>query len=82
MFPIDILRWPGGTREKSLEKSEAFERKENGFAKTEIAVVTAFWQQKRLQRFLEPSHKAMKELNKEKLLLESTCRHFGLHRRS
>ncbi|DBA70653.1 TPA: hypothetical protein ACH3X2_012035 [Trebouxia sp. C0005] len=103
MFPIDILRWPGGTREKSLEKSEvrlcaseqgsqcsylryighifdtlqAFERKENGFAKTEIAVVTAFWQQKRLQRFLEPSHKAMKELNKEKLLLESTCRHFG-----
>ena len=136
MFPIDILRWPGGTREKSLEKSEvrlcaseqgsqcsylryighifdtlqAFERKENGFAKTEIAVVTAFWQQKRLQRFLEPSHKAMKvcskrgflaqvqsdwyrldrspdsfitscswlqELNKEKLLLESTCRHWG-----
>ncbi|DBA70658.1 TPA: serine/threonine protein kinase, CMGC, CDC2/CDK subfamily [Trebouxia sp. C0005] len=62
---------------KIRRKFWAFERKENGFAKTEIAVVSAFWQQKRLQRFLEPSDKAVQELNKEKLLLDSTCRHWG-----
>ncbi len=101
MFPIDILRWPGGTIGKVLQKSEvrlcaseqgcqlsylrhighifdilqAFEHKANGFAKTEIAVVRAFWQQKRLQRFLEPSDKAVQVCSSKGLLaqVQSGC---------
>ena len=49
---------------------QAFERKENGFAKTEIAVVSAFWQQKRLQRFLEPSDKAVQVCSNRGLLAQ------------
>lgn len=54
---------------------QACGQKENGFAKTEIAVVTAFWQQKRLHRFLEPSDKAVQVCSSKGLLaqVQSGC---------
>ncbi len=54
---------------------QAFEQKENGFAATEIAVDRAYWLQKRLTRFLEPSDKAVRVCSNKGLLaqVQSDC---------
>lgn len=58
-----------------FDVEQAFGQKENGFAKTEIAVVRAFWQQKRLHRFQEPSNKAVQVCSSKGLLaqVQSGC---------
>ena len=46
------------------------ELKESGCAATEIAVLKAYWQQKRLRRFLEPSDKAVQVYSIKGLLTQ------------
>jgi len=50
--------------------SQAFEPKENGFAAIEVAVDRAYWQQKRLKSFLEPSDKAVQVCSNISLLAQ------------
>jgi len=54
---------------------QAFQYRANGFAKTETAVVRAFWQQKRLQQILKPSDKAVQVCSSKGFLaqVQSDC---------
>jgi len=58
-----------------FEMLQAFQYRANGFAKTETAVVRAFWQQKRLQQILKPSDKAVQVCSSKGFLaqVQSDC---------